>query len=107
MTRTSIALVLTLLGVAPALAGPIMRVDFHNRSDEAVVEAYLIQLNAERWGANELSAPVSPGGRAWIILEDGADKCIGDLRFVTASGKEVEGRYVFCGAPRFDYHGRP
>jgi hypothetical protein len=107
MKRIVVAGCIIALTALPVLAGPIMRADFRNKSKETVVELYLIQPNAERWGRNELSAPVPPGGRAWMILEDGADKCIGQLRLVTDSGTEFETGLVFCGAPRFTYHGRP
>jgi hypothetical protein len=105
--RIAIVLMLAILSVGPAFAGPIMRADFRNKSNESVVELYLVQPNVEHWGANELTAPVPPGGRAWMILEDGADKCIGKLRLVTDSGTVFQTGRVFCGAPRFVYHGRP
>jgi hypothetical protein len=98
--RTAIAALIVALATLPVLAGPIMRIALKNASDKTIVEAYVVVAGSD-W-----DKPVDPGKRAQLILQDGADKCVADLRLVAGDGTEFERRVVFCGNPNFTYYGR-
>jgi hypothetical protein len=83
-----------------------MRIAFRNASDKTIVEAYVVVAGGD-WGANQIAGkPIDPGKRAQLILQDGANKCVADLRLVAGDGTEFERRVVFCGNRNFTYYGR-
>jgi hypothetical protein len=100
------ALILAVVSTTTALAGPTLKVNFRNKSDVAVTEIYLV-LPGRDWDKNQVAGkPVPPGGRTWIYLADGIDKCVDDIKVVAEDGRTLEKRVRFCGNRTFDYHGR-
>lgn len=89
-----------------ALAGPILRIAFKNASDKTITEAYVVVTGSD-WGPNQVAGkPVPPKGRTQLILQDGADKCVADLKLVADDGTEFKHQVNFCGNPNFTYNGR-
>ncbi|HQZ14051.1 MAG TPA: hypothetical protein PK286_14300 [Devosia sp.] len=102
----TLAAVAVLSVVTTTLAGPILRIAFRNNSDKTITEAYVV-VPGRDWGPNQVAGkPIAPKKRAQLILEDGANKCVADLRLVTGDGTTFERRVNFCGNPNFTYHGR-
>jgi len=90
----------------PTLAGPPLRINFQNGSSATITKLYVRISGAKDWGTNRVPrGGLAPHGRQWVLLEDGADKCVTDLALTTDTGKTFGRQVNFCQSPNFTYHG--
>lgn len=106
--RLFVATTLTLaLLVSSAVAGPPLRILFKNASSLTVSELY-IEIVGNDGGSERLKGKVvPPKGETQVMLEDGVDKCVVDLKLKTVEGKQFSARARLCEDHTFTFRGRP
>jgi hypothetical protein len=95
--------------IAPALAGvgAPLRIHFKNDSKLTITELY-VEIMTSPMGAERLKGkPIPPKGKAQVLLEDGANKCVVDIRIRVKEGKEFNYSFVrLCENHEFVFRGR-
>ncbi len=107
LTAATIILAASAFATA-AVAGPPLRVHFQNKSDATITEIYaVIAGSRDGWGTNFIAGnPLAAGAKTQLLVPDGADKCVLDIK-IEADGKpDYEKRVRLCENKNFAYHGR-
>lgn len=104
-----VSLVLALaLFVSAAMAGPPLRLWVKNASQVTIGEVYIAIAGGGELGAERLRGKtIEPKGKMQFMLEDGADKCVVDLKLQSTAGKEYSYRARLCEERTFTFRGRP
>lgn len=90
----------------PALAGPPLRISFQNASTVPVTQLFIRIAGSKDWGGNQAGSGIAAGSRAQVLLADGADKCVVDLKLKTKAGVDFGGTVNLCQNHTFVYHGQ-
>lgn len=100
------ALALALL-VSSAVAGPPLRIHFKNASALTVTSVHIAIAWGDDWGSERLQGKtIAPKGKMQFLLEDGANKCVVDIKLQVAEGKEFAYRAPLCEDHNFTFRGR-
>jgi hypothetical protein len=102
----AVALVASSLIVAPVMAGPPLRINFHNASAVPVTQLFLRTAGSKDWGANQAGHGIAAGSRIQVLLADGANKCVAEMKLKTKAGVNFGGTVNFCQNHNFIYHGQ-
>jgi hypothetical protein len=100
-------LALTLV-TTTTLAGPPLRLWVKNGSQVTIGKLYIAIAGHDDLGAERLGGKtIAPKGKMQFLLEDGADKCVVDLKLLSDTGKEYSYRVRLCEDHTFTFRGRP
>lgn len=50
---------------------------------------------------------LAPHARQWVLLTDGADKCVTELKLTTSADADFTRQVNFCQSHNFTDHGQP
>jgi hypothetical protein len=102
------AIAVALLSATITLAGPPLRVHLQNKSNATVTEIYVVIAGSrDGWGSNFIAgAPLQAGGKTQLLVPDGADKCVVDIKIEADNKPKYEKRVRLCENKTFAYHGR-
>jgi len=88
------------------LAGPPLRINFQNASAVPVTQLFIRIAGSKDWGSNQAGSGIAAGTHAQVLLADGADKCVVDIKLKTKAGVDFGGRVSLCQNHTFVYHGQ-
>jgi hypothetical protein len=104
---TAVALALTLV-TTTAFAGPPLRLWVKNGSQVTIDKLYIAIAGHDDLGVERLSGKaIAPKGKMQFLLEDGANKCVVDLKLLSTVGKQYSYRVRLCEERTFTFRGRP
>lgn len=92
----------------PALAGvgAPLRIHFKNDSKLTITELY-VEISHVEAGAERLKGkPIPPKGKLQVLLVDGANKCVVEVRIRVKEGKEFNYQALLCQNHEFIFRGR-
>jgi len=96
------------LFMTAALAGPPLRLWVKSDSKVTISELYIRIMATDHWGAERLRGkPLEPKGKMQFLLEDGADKCVVELKLLSTTGKAYAYQARLCEDHTFIFRGRP
>lgn len=96
------------LSASAAMAGPPLRLWIKNASQVTIDKLYIAIAGGDDLGAERLRGKtIAPKAKMQFMLEDGADKCVVDLKLLSTAGKEYSYRARLCEEPTFTFRGRP
>jgi len=102
----TLALVAASLVALPAIAGPPLRINFQNASALPVTQLFIRIAGSKDWGTNQAGAGIAARSMAQVMLADGVDKCIVDIKLKTKAGADFGVRVSLCQTHTFVYHGQ-
>jgi hypothetical protein len=96
------------LSATTAMAGPPLRLWVKNGSQVTIEKLYIAIAGDDDLGAERLRGKaMAPKAKMQFLLEDGADKCVVDLKLLSTAGKEYSYRTRLCEERTFTFRGRP
>lgn len=108
LVTVAAALVVALMSATPALAGPPLRVHFQNKSDATITAIYIVIAGSrDGWGSNHIAGtPLPAGGKAQLLVPDGVNKCVVDVKIEADNKPRYEKRFRLCENRNLAYYGR-
>jgi hypothetical protein len=96
------------LSATTVMAGPPLRLWIKNASQVTIDKLYIAIAGNDDLGTERLRGKaIAPKAKMQFMLEDGANKCVVDLKLLSTAGKEYSYRARLCEDRTFTFRGRP